>query len=106
MDYSVVAKDVNDGKPFTKFYVFDNHGKLTSSAVLDSQGSKFVPGLCIACHGGDNYFGHFPEDEKAAKDAVDLGAHFLPFDLDNFKYLDHPRFTRKAQEPQFRHLNQ
>jgi hypothetical protein len=111
MDYSVVAKDVNEGKPFTKFYVFDNHGKLTPAVELDRQGPKFVPGLCVACHGGDNYPQKlnsstregFPEDGTGHPD---LSARFLPFDLDNFEYLDHPQFTRKAQEPQFRQLNQ
>jgi hypothetical protein len=104
MDYSVVdgVKDQNGREgPFTKFYVFDNDGKLTSSALLDSQGFKFVPGLCIACHGSrDSYSSPFD-----AKESPDLGAHFLPFDLDNFQYLHNSRFTREAQETKFRLLN-
>src|SRR5439155_7486228 len=36
----------------------------------------------------------------------DIGAHFLPFDLDNFDYLDDSMFSRRAQESKFRTLNE
>src|ERR1051326_3871539 len=51
MDYS----PANDGGPnFTKFYVFSNDLNETrvASADLDFGGQKFVPGLCVVCHGG------------------------------------------------------
>jgi hypothetical protein len=112
MDYSAVSPAVNNGLPFTKFYVFNKDGNLVPSVALDFQGPKFVPGLCVACHGGDNY----PQDANSSARGVgfpedgtgtpDIGGHFLPFDLDNFEYSNSPRFTRKAQEAQFRHLNQ
>jgi hypothetical protein len=100
MDYSVIP-GVNSDQPFIKFYVFEPTG-LSLSAELDSQKRKFIPGLCKACHGSDK------QARLAFEPSLgpDLGSHFLPFDLDNFEFLDRPRFTRNAQEVAFRMLNQ
>ena len=37
----------------TRFYVFNPDGVLSASAVLDSEGNKFVPQLCTTCHSGE-----------------------------------------------------
>jgi glucose/arabinose dehydrogenase len=37
---------------FTRFYVFAPDGNLSTSAVLDAEGKKFIPELCTSCHGG------------------------------------------------------
>jgi hypothetical protein len=98
-----VAFDYSANQPFTKFYVF-KQGSLVASADLDGKGEKFVPGLCKVCHGGNNR-DTFP---GANDDAVNgnIGAHFLPFDLDNFEYLEDSAFSRSAQESKFKRLNQ
>ena len=115
MDYSAVSPAVNNGLPFTKFYIFNTEGNLVPSVKLDfldsqGQGEKFLPGVCVACHGADHgpnarYTSPFPGPNNRT-DLADIGAHFVPFDLDNFEYSAKPWLTRKAQEPQFRHLNQ
>jgi glucose/arabinose dehydrogenase len=46
-----VTMDVSP-QGFTRFYVFGPDGTLSPSAVLDSEGKKFVPELCTTCHGG------------------------------------------------------
>jgi hypothetical protein len=105
-----VAFDYSEGQPFTKFYVFNNRGNLVPSANLDQLGSmfpkgeKFVPGLCKACHGGNNRR-PFPGPGDNANNG-NIGAHFLPFDLDNFDYLEDSMFSRNAQESKFKRLNQ
>jgi hypothetical protein len=105
------------GQTFTKFYVFDRQnlkvnprtGKLdgprVTGADLDGGGVKFVPGLCITCHGGLN-----PSNVSAGQPYPNPGghvfAHFLPFDLNGFEYSSNPGFTRNAQESVFGQFNQ
>jgi hypothetical protein len=36
----------------TRFFVFAPDGKLSPFAVLDDEGQKFVPRVCIVCHNG------------------------------------------------------
>ena len=103
MDYSAV-RGVNDNKPFTKYLTFGPSGKLLLSVSLDGRGEKFMPGTCVACHGGDGYHGHFPEQGVTQRDA-NIGAYFLPFDLDNYEYATQPGFTRDDQEDSLRQLN-
>ena len=110
-------RDSTTGNTFTKFYIFDRQnlkvnprtGKLdgprVTGANLDGAGVKFVPGLCITCHGGQN-----PSNVSTGQPYPNPGghvfAHFLPFDLNGFEYSANPRFTRSAQEDVFRELNQ
>ena len=97
-----VAFDYSADRPFTKFYVFVG-GNLSPFADLDGK-KKFVPGLCKACHGGDKQPRQpFDDDDRPNGD---IGAHFLPFDLDNFEYLEDSAFSRRAQEGKFKRLNQ
>jgi hypothetical protein len=64
-----VAMNVSpDG--FARFYVFLPNGTLSPSALLDSEGPKFLPRLCTVCHGG----------HPAAPDTQpDLGSIFREF---------------------------
>jgi hypothetical protein len=92
------------GRPrcfFAAFTVFGPNGDLLPSANLDGDGEKFVPGACVACHGGTGYFalvnntvfapgadqplfGGFPEGGLTA--GADLASYFLPYDVDNFAF--------------------
>lgn len=78
------------------FYFFDENGDRADKALLDRQGAKAVPGMCMSCHGGTY---------DAATDSV-RDARFLPFDLDNFEYSTTSGFTRQAQQQAFRDLNE
>ncbi|HEX7436306.1 MAG TPA: hypothetical protein VF308_06350, partial [Caldimonas sp.] len=51
MEYTSVA-GANGGQPFTQFYTFGPTGKLLASINLDGRGEKYMPGSCVACHGG------------------------------------------------------
>lgn len=93
------------GPRYTKFYVFNAAGNRVDSADLDGRGQKFVPRLCVICHGGN----------PASMDAQGrMGARFIPFDLASFQYstFENPPFSgtfpfgRAAQEPAFKILNQ
>ena len=109
MDYSVVT-GVNEDKPFTRFFIFagakslqpDVDLALQTGVDLDGKGEKFVPGVCTVCHGAND-----AQSRKPFAGEPDIGARFLPFDLDAFGYVRRSRtFSRRAQESKFRKLNQ
>jgi len=58
------------------FYAFDGNGDRTTTVILDGEGGKGMPGVCLSCHGG-----HYDGTAHSV-----TGAHFLPFDVDNFEY--------------------
>jgi hypothetical protein len=78
-----------------KFYVYNGAGNLLKSVALDSEGPKFVPFLCLACHGGSY--------DNTNHDA--LQANFLPFDVASFLYDPLGVKTLGAQQENFRQLN-
>jgi hypothetical protein len=96
--------------PIVKFFVYDtskNGGKRLTSANLDKGGGKFVPNLCLNCHGGEFDFraGDFLGDVTNQKydeqrmrelvarndpaelyDAVNMDSSFREFDVASFKF--------------------
>ena len=94
------------GPKFMKFYVFNAQGNLVNRAELDNRGDKYVPGLCIVCHGGT-----VPPDITAATPAGNTESRFLPFDLSSFETSPlaggFPALKpRDQQEDNFRKLNE
>ncbi|XXF78229.1 carboxypeptidase regulatory-like domain-containing protein [Myxococcaceae bacterium GXIMD 01537] len=88
------------GGRYTKFYIYDNAGNLTSSANLDGT-VKFLPRLCITCHGGS----YTP---PTTANQGNMGSRFLPFALETFRYPQLSflfNYSRAVQEPQFKTLN-
>ncbi|WP_158807634.1 carboxypeptidase-like regulatory domain-containing protein [Beijerinckia sp. L45] len=88
--------------PQVNFFVFNaglsdvNDGALVTEAVLDSQGPKALPGLCISCHAGA-YDG--------AAHNVKL-ANFLPFDSPSFIFsIANLNFLESSQREAVRSLN-
>jgi hypothetical protein len=101
MDYGITS-GVNGDQPFTRFLIFGPSGKLLPSINLDGRREKYVPGTCVACHGGGNYAGKFPEDGSGP---ANVGAHFLPYDAGNFEFSSATSLTDAAQEDAIHHLN-
>jgi cytochrome c5 len=102
MEWSV-SPGVNGGLPFTKFFTFAPDGRLLLSVNLDGRGEKFMPGTCVACHGGPVYNGRFPEKGNPSPY---LGSGFLPFDTGNFLFSSSPALTEAAQSAQLHALNE
>lgn len=100
MDYSPTP-GVNGGAPFVRFLTFGPNGQLLPSVNLDGRREKYVPGTCVACHGGDHYAGYFTANGQA-----DVGAHFLPYDPGNFEFSSKPGLTELDQNRQIYGLNQ
>ncbi len=92
------------GPRYTKFYVFNAAGDRVTSADLDGNGAKFIPGLCLTCHGGSRSNYNAATDTWAANG--DTFAQFLPFDLEAFTFsaLD-PSVTENGQQASFKTLN-
>lgn len=88
-----VAFTVVTNRMDVKFYVYKDDGTLQLDAALDSEGPKYVPQMCLTCHGG------FVQSNRVQ------GASFLPFDVFSFLYSTQPTFTRAAQEERFAKLN-
>jgi hypothetical protein len=107
-------------QPFTSFLIFGPNGDLLPSVNLDGTGEKFVPGACVACHGGNNYFalandtfpnapgasapiyGGFPATGTATPD---LQSYFLPYDVENFRFSSKSPNTRADLEGPIFELN-
>ncbi|TMQ11210.1 MAG: hypothetical protein E6J91_23905 [Deltaproteobacteria bacterium] len=106
MEYSKYPSGVPGAPKFTKFYVFGKDGLLTNHAELDNRGDKYVPGLCVVCHGGT-----LPTNINTAIPAGNTESRFIPFDLKSFATSPLlPGFPatldRAAQEENFRKLNE
>jgi hypothetical protein len=102
MEYSPTT-GANGGQPFTKFFTFGPTGSLLLSINLDTRGEKYMPGSCVACHGGLTYNGKFPEQNNASGY---LGSRFLPFDTANFLFSTASSLTEAAQTESLYQLNQ
>lgn len=93
---------VNGGLPFTKFFTFAPDGSLLPSVNLDGRGEKYMPGTCVACHGGSQYNGRFPE--KGVPSPF-LGSGFLAFDTGNYFFSSDAALGEAAQGNSFFELN-
>ena len=102
MEYTPVT-GANGGQPLTKFFTFGPDETLLLSINLDGRGEKFMPGSCVACHGGSTYNGRFPEQATASPF---LGARFLPFDTGNYLFSSQSSLSEASQSEAFYQLNQ
>lgn len=91
------------GRPFTKFLTFGPDGALLTSINLDGRGEKYMPGACVACHGGSGYAGRFPEQGDPSPY---LGSGFLPFDTNNYLFGSAPALGEAAQGASLKALNE
>jgi hypothetical protein len=93
---------VNGGRPFTKFLTFAPDGSLLASINLDGRGEKFMPGTCVACHGGLQYNGRFPD---RGNPSAFLGSGFLAFDTNNYHFGSQPGLSEAEQSEAIYQLN-
>jgi hypothetical protein len=105
-----VAMDYSEARG-VRFYTFGPSGRLLLSVSLDGRREKFMPGTCVACHGGDNYGGKFPDDysptNPTGSGQANLGSYFLPFDVANFYFsTSDPSLSRNALLSPLRRMNE
>lgn len=126
MEYSENPDPAGANPKIVKFWSFiqdERSGKFVrvNSMNFDGRGEQFLPNVCTACHQS------YPGVGKQFLDLADadLGATFIPWDLDSFLYtkaqdpnLVEPslkvtelnkekieRFSRENQEAEFKKLN-
>jgi Fibronectin type III domain len=85
---------------FTQFYVYNKKGDRVVDARLDDHGPKPVVAVCLACHGGTT------TDLTYQSNGGNVGAHFIPFDLNNLEFSPKDGFDRTSQEAAFKTLNE
>jgi hypothetical protein len=96
---------VNDDEPFTKFLTFGPDGSLIPSVNLDGRGEKYMPGACVACHGGSKMGGRFPDFTEQHTPSPLLGSRFLPFDTGNYLFSGRAGLSEISQSGAFYGLN-
>jgi hypothetical protein len=104
MEWSVTP-GVNGGLPFTKFLTFGPDGSLLLSVNLDGRGEKYLPGTCVACHGGTHYSGKFA-DRLGANPSPMLGSAFLTFDTGNYFFSSAQGLRKPDQQAAIKQLNE
>jgi hypothetical protein len=85
------------GTAGVRFYAFKANDDLFPNPVLDSQGGKFLPQNCMACHGGSYDQANHNADNSS----------FLPFDINTFVFdlTAGSSAGPGAQDDKFRQLN-
>ncbi len=105
------------GPKFTKFYVFDAAGNQQFTGTLDNRGPKFMPSVCISCHGGrgDALTPPSPTTglplfplvyNSATQLRGDTGAHMQPVEVGIQVFQpDGQTYSRPPQEAALKDLN-
>lgn len=88
MEYSPVEGAPAGAPAIVKFFVYaGNGGKAGAarlqSANLDTFGEKFVPNLCLNCHGGAYYVA---DDDTPTFADIDMGARFRELDIATYRF--------------------
>ena len=96
-----VSPGAAGGAPFAKFYIFGGDGRRLPGVDLDGGGVKYLPALCISCHGGTSN----PLQGGVYPNGGDVGASLLPFDLDQFEFSPRPGARKEDQEAALKQLN-
>lgn len=91
--------------PYVRYYTFAPNGQLLTSVNLDGRGEKYMPGACVACHGGDKYADKYRVTNGGGV-SPDFGGHALPFDTNNFLFHSSlPGYRQKDQDEEIYNLN-
>ena len=89
-----------------KFFVFSGNGfgalaTRQEGADLDGNGIKFVPDLCITCHGGT----YSDPASPSFSDLLAMHARFREFDLSTFKFPGGRNVPNAAERAAFKQQN-
>lgn len=90
-----------------KFFVyagadFAANAPRAAAADLDGFGAKFVPNLCLNCHGGS----YFPADPASPTFAeINMGAAFRELDIATYKFPGGRLVANNAEKTAFRQQN-
>lgn len=101
MEYAPVENDPSLTK-IVKFFVYAGVGDTRQpSADLDGFGAKFVPNLCLNCHGGSYYN---PPAPSLAE--LDMGSSFRELDVATYGFPGFRTSPNAAEQADFKKQNQ
>jgi hypothetical protein len=101
MEYSPVEGDPTLTK-IVKFFVYAGVGETRQpSADLDGFGAKFVPNLCLNCHGGSYYN---PPAPSLAD--LNMGSSFRELDVATYKFPGFRTSANATEQADFKKQNQ
>lgn len=99
MEYAPVE---GDATPIVKFFVYAGVGDTRQPAAdLDGFGGKFVPNLCLNCHGGSYYN---PPAPTLAE--LNMGSSFRELDVATYKFPGLRTTPNAAEQASFKKQNQ
>ncbi|HTZ19808.1 MAG TPA: hypothetical protein VMC06_02915, partial [Opitutaceae bacterium] len=98
MDYAFDPAYPSLGR-YTKFYAFDAGGNRVDRVNLDNHGDKFLPNLCLICHGGSHNVTGTPST------GWNVNGKFIPFDMESYTYSTLTAYKPAAQHNAFRIMN-
>ncbi len=92
--------------PIVKFFVYAGAGGQASAvrqtgANLDNFGVKFVPNLCLNCHGGD----YNPANPASPGTDINMQARFRELDYSTYKFPGARLVPNPAEQAAFRSQN-
>jgi hypothetical protein len=105
MEYSPVEGEPT-GTRIVKFFVFAGNGNglnatRQTSADLDGFGAKFVPNLCLNCHGGN----YSPPASGPSFANIDMGSSFRELDIATYKFPEGRLVANAAEKAAFKQQN-
>jgi hypothetical protein len=101
MEYAPIEGDPA-GTKIVKFFVFAKAGlTLQNHADLDGFGEKFVPNLCLHCHGGSYYNSASPTLAD-----VNMESSFRELDVSTYKFPGFRTTPNAAEQAAFKKQNQ
>lgn len=98
MEYAYDASYPSHGR-YVKFFAYDASGARIDRVNLDNNGDKFLPNLCLVCHGGNHNV------TGTAATGWNLNAKFIPFDMESYTYSSVASAKPGAQHNAFRLMN-
>jgi mono/diheme cytochrome c family protein len=108
IEFSPIDENDPASKKVLKFYTYgppDGQGQQArlTSANLDGRGTKFMPDMCLVCHGGSLY----PLDENGDFRVQTLeSAKPNLLDVDTFEFEDTQGYSLEDQQAPLKQINQ
>lgn len=104
MEYSPIEHQDNTRR-VVKFFVYlggTENAPRQIDAKLDNNAPKYVPNVCLNCHGG-NY--RIAPAATPTLDDLDMSASFREFDLETFKYPGGRETPNQTEQDAFKRQN-
>lgn len=102
IEFSRINQDDAASEKIAKFFAFGATGERTASVNVDGRGDKYMPGMCMTCHGGRL----LPLEQDGGFPLLSLrSAKFNQLEVGSFEYSTLAGFGKSDFEEAFRIIN-